>query len=89
MCGGVGSRFWPYSREDCPKQFIDFLGTGRSLLQMSYDRILPIVPKENIIEVTNEKYAPLIREQLPHVLPTHLLRLAATRLRVSHGLPTI
>ena len=55
MCGGVGSRFWPYSREDCPKQFIDFLGTGRSLLQMSYDRILPLVPKENIIVVTNEK----------------------------------
>ena len=54
MCGGVGSRFWPYSREDRPKQFIDFLGTGRSLLQMSYDRILPLVPKENIVVVTNE-----------------------------------
>ena len=41
MCGGVGSRFWPYSRASYPKQFIDFLGTGRSLLQMTYDRILP------------------------------------------------
>ena len=41
MCGGIGSRFWPYSRTDQPKQFIDFFGTGRSLLQMSYDRILP------------------------------------------------
>ena len=79
MCGGVGSRFWPYSREDCPKQFIDFLGTGRSLLQMSYDRILPIVPKENIIVVTNEKYAPLIREQLPDVLPTNILLEPARR----------
>ena len=40
MCGGIGSRFWPYSRQDMPKQFIDFFGTGRSLLQMTYDRIL-------------------------------------------------
>ena len=79
MCGGVGSRFWPYSRENCPKQFIDFLGTGRSLLQMSYDRILPLVPKENIIVVTNEKYAPLIREQLPDILPTNILLEPARR----------
>lgn len=79
MCGGVGSRFWPYSRENRPKQFIDFLGTGRSLLQMSYDRILPIVPKENIIVVTNEKYAPLIREQLPDVLPSNILLEPARR----------
>lgn len=67
MCGGIGSRFWPYSRTDRPKQFIDFMGTGRSLLQMSYDRILPIVPKENIIIVTNAMYASLIREQLPEL----------------------
>lgn len=79
MCGGVGSRFWPYSREDMPKQFIDFLGTGRSLLQMSYDRILPIVPKENIIVVTNAKYAPLIREQLPDLLPSNILLEPARR----------
>lgn len=67
MCGGIGSRFWPYSRTNLPKQFIDFLGTGRSLLQMSYDRILPIVPKENIIIVTNESYAPLVKQQLPDI----------------------
>lgn len=79
MCGGVGSRFWPYSRENRPKQFIDFLGTGRSLLQMSYDRILPLVPKENIIVVTNEKYAPLIREQLPELLPHNILLEPARR----------
>ncbi|MCM1355298.1 MAG: mannose-1-phosphate guanylyltransferase [Staphylococcus sp.] len=79
MCGGVGSRFWPYSREDCPKQFIDFLGTGRSLLQMSYDRILPLVPKENIIVVTNAKYASLIREQLPDILPSNILLEPARR----------
>ncbi len=79
MCGGVGSRFWPYSREDRPKQFIDFMGTGRSLLQMSYDRILPLVPKENIVVVTNAKYAPLIREQLPDLLPHNILLEPARR----------
>ena len=67
MCGGVGSRFWPYSRETRPKQFIDFLGTGRTLLQMSFDRVLPMVRKENILIVTNAKYANLIREQLPEI----------------------
>ena len=79
MCGGVGSRFWPYSREDCPKQFIDFLGTGRSLLQMSYDRILPIVPKENIVVVTNARYADLIRTQLPDIEPHNILLEPARR----------
>ncbi len=79
MCGGVGSRFWPFSREDKPKQFIDFFGTGRSLLQMSYDRILPIVPKENIIVVTNAKYASLIREQLPELEERNILLEPARR----------
>lgn len=79
MCGGVGSRFWPYSRENRPKQFIDFLGTGRSLLQMSYDRILPIVPKENVLVVTNEKYANLIREQLPDIPESNILLEPARR----------
>ena len=72
MCGGIGSRFWPYSRSDKPKQFIDFFGTGRTLLQMSYDRILPLVKPENILVVTNADYAPLIREQLPD-LPDHCI----------------
>ena len=79
MCGGVGSRFWPYSREARPKQFIDFLGTGRSLLQMSYDRILPLVPNENIIVVTNRRYENLIREQLPDILPSNILLEPARR----------
>lgn len=79
MCGGIGSRFWPYSRASYPKQFIDFLGTGRSLLQMTYDRILPIVPRENIILVTNADYAPLIREQLPDVSDTNILLEPARR----------
>ena len=79
MCGGIGSRFWPYSRTDLPKQFIDFLGTGRSLLQMSYDRVLPIVPKENIIVVTNEAYAPLVRQQLPDLADDSILLEPARR----------
>ncbi len=79
MCGGIGSRFWPYSRSSRPKQFIDFLGTGRSLLQMSYDRILPVVQKENILIVTNEQYAPLVREQLPELAPEQILLEPARR----------
>lgn len=79
MCGGIGSRFWPYSRTNLPKQFIDFLGTGRSLLQMSYDRILPIVPKENIIIVTNEAYSPLVKQQLPELPDENILLEPARR----------
>lgn len=79
MCGGIGSRFWPYSRANRPKQFIDFLGTGRSLLQMSYDRILPLVRPENIIIVTNAQYAPLVREQLPELPAENILLEPARR----------
>ena len=67
MCGGVGSRFWPFSRNDRPKQFLDFFGTGKSLLQLTVDRISSIVNPENIILVTNRQYAGIIREQLPEV----------------------
>lgn len=67
MGGGVGSRFWPYSRKKLPKQFIDFLGTGRTLLQMSFDRVKDIVPRSNIIVVTNENYREIVKEQLPEL----------------------
>lgn len=79
MCGGIGSRFWPYSRADRPKQFIDFFGTGRSLLQMSYDRITPLVPARNIIVVTNAAYAPLVAEQLPDIPAENILLEPARR----------
>ncbi|MDE7460074.1 MAG: mannose-1-phosphate guanylyltransferase [Paramuribaculum sp.] len=79
MCGGIGSRFWPYSRQSLPKQFIDFFGTGRSLLQMTYDRILPLVAKENILVVTNADYAPVVREQLPDLADSQLLLEPARR----------
>jgi mannose-1-phosphate guanylyltransferase len=65
MGGGIGSRFWPFSRESFPKQFLDFFGTGRSLLQLTVDRFARILPVENIYIVTNERYADLVKEQLP------------------------
>lgn len=79
MCGGIGSRFWPYSRADRPKQFIDFMGTGRSLLQMSYDRVRPLVPKENILVLTNAAYTGLVQEQLPDLAPGQILAEPARR----------
>ncbi|MEE1206982.1 MAG: mannose-1-phosphate guanylyltransferase [Muribaculaceae bacterium] len=79
MCGGIGSRFWPYSRTERPKQFIDFFGTGRTLLQMTYDRLLPLVPKENVVVVTNSRYAPLVHEQLPDIAADNILLEPARR----------
>jgi len=67
MAGGIGSRFWPASREAQPKQFIDMLGMGRSLLQMTYDRFLPLVDNENIFCVTNDAYLELVGEHLPQL----------------------
>ncbi|CAN5418239.1 mannose-1-phosphate guanylyltransferase [soil metagenome] len=64
MAGGIGTRFWPYSRNAKPKQFLDVLGTGKSLLQSTYDRFLPICKPENIWIVTHEEHAGLVREQL-------------------------
>lgn len=73
MCGGVGSRFWPFSKAAKPKQFIDFFGTGRSLLQMAFDRMEGIVPVENILLITNESYGSLIKEQLPDIKDNQIL----------------
>ena len=73
MCGGVGSRFWPFSKSAAPKQFLDFFGTGRTLLQMTYDRIADIIPSQNIFALTNEQYAPLVKEQLPDMADNRIL----------------
>ena len=73
MAGGVGSRFWPASREAKPKQFLDILGTGKSLLQITYERFLPLIPKENIFIVTNSAYRSLVKEQLPDVTDNQIL----------------
>jgi mannose-1-phosphate guanylyltransferase len=67
MAGGVGSRFWPLSRTTKPKQFLDILGTGKTLIQQTYDRFIQIMPKENIFIVTNSDYAELVREQIPGI----------------------
>ena len=64
MAGGIGSRFWPYSRTQKPKQFLDILGTGKTLLQSTYDRFLHYFEKQNIIIVTNQLYIPLVKEQI-------------------------
>lgn len=79
MCGGVGSRFWPFSRSSMPKQFLDFFGTGRSLLQMTVDRVSTLVDSDHIVLVTNEAYADLIRQQLPDIKESNILLEPARR----------
>lgn len=79
MCGGIGSRFWPYSRADRPKQFLDFFGTGRTLLQMTFDRVTRLVDPANVLIVTNRQYADLVREQLPELSPEGILLEPARR----------
>lgn len=73
MAGGVGSRFWPMSTKEYPKQFIDVLGCGRTLLQLTVDRFEGICEMKNIWVVTNEKYAGIVKEQLPEVPDTNIL----------------
>lgn len=73
MAGGIGSRFWPYSRHNRPKQFLDILGTGRTLLQMTYDRFLEIAKPDRVYVVTNQIYLDLVREQLPDIKPEQIL----------------
>ena len=73
MAGGVGSRIWPMSTVDNPKQFIDILGVGRSLLQLTLDRFKGICPYENIWVVTNKKYAEIIKQQLPEIPVENIL----------------
>ena len=67
MAGGVGSRFWPVSTEEFPKQFHDMLGAGDTLIQKTFQRLSKLIPKENIYILTNERYNDLVLEQLPEV----------------------
>jgi len=73
MAGGIGSRFWPFSRNNKPKQFLDFFGTGKSLLQMTFERFQEVVPTENILIVSNYLYKDLILEQLPAIKENQIL----------------
>ena len=73
MAGGIGSRFWPYSRTAKPKQFLDILGTGRTLLQMTYDRFREIASPDLFYVVTNQEYFDLVKEQLPELSDQQIL----------------
>ena len=73
MAGGVGSRFWPYSRNNRPKQFLDILGTGKSLIQLTVERFSGICPIENVYVVTNEDYAELVAQHLPDLTEDQIL----------------
>jgi mannose-1-phosphate guanylyltransferase len=73
MAGGVGSRFWPMSTAEKPKQFIDVLGVGKTLLQLTVERFGDLVSPGNIWVVTNQKYAPIVEEQLPNIPKTNIL----------------
>ncbi len=73
MAGGIGSRFWPFSRTNNPKQFHDVLGVGRSMLQLTVDRFAGICPPENVFVVTNRDYAGLVQEHLPHLPADQIL----------------
>lgn len=73
MAGGVGSRFWPVSTVDFPKQFHDMLGTGETLIQKTVSRLTQIVPQENILILTNERYSEITLEQLPFIKPEQIV----------------
>lgn len=73
MAGGIGSRFWPMSIPERPKQFLDVLDIGKSLIQMTYERLLHVSPMENIYIVTNEAYKEIVLEQLPDLKPEQVL----------------
>ena len=73
MAGGVGSRFWPMSTQERPKQFVDVLGCGRTLIQLTLDRFKTVIPAENTWVVTSQKYLEIVREQLPEVPWNHVL----------------
>ncbi len=74
MAGGIGSRFWPLSTPKVPKQFLDFLGVGKTLLQLTYDRFSNLCNPNNIFVITNESYAQLVSEQLPDLKVNNILR---------------
>ena len=79
MAGGIGSRFWPLSTPEFPKQFIDILGCGRTLIQLAVDRFKGVCPDKNFWVVTNESYVDIVREQLPNIPAHHILAEPAAR----------
>ncbi|WP_336514796.1 mannose-1-phosphate guanylyltransferase [Pollutibacter soli] len=73
MAGGIGSRFWPMSRSSYPKQFLDILDTGKTLIQATFDRFALFIPKENIFVVTSEEYEEIVQRQIPSIKKENIL----------------
>ena len=73
MAGGIGSRFWPQSRTSYPKQFLDILNTGKSLIRWTYERYAAFIPNDNIFIVTSEEYVSIVQEQLPELNVENIL----------------
>lgn len=73
MAGGIGSRFWPMSRTSYPKQFLDILGTGKTLIQQTFDRFADFIPKENIYIITSDEYISIVKKQLPRAAEENIL----------------
>ncbi len=79
MAGGIGSRFWPMSTTERPKQFVDILGLGKTMIQMTVERLLPLCPKENFWVVTGRQYVDIVKEQLPDIPEDNILAEPAAR----------
>src|SRR5919107_3324707 len=73
IAGGIGSRFWPKSRIGFPKQFIDILNTGKTLIQFTFERFEQFIPKENIYVITTVEYAAIVKEQLPDIAEENIV----------------
>ncbi|MBR3911881.1 MAG: mannose-1-phosphate guanylyltransferase, partial [Alistipes sp.] len=73
MAGGIGTRFWPISRQATPKQFLDILGTGKSFIRATYERFAPMIPTENFMVVTNRKYKEQVLEHIPELKESQIL----------------
>ena len=73
MAGGIGSRFWPMSTPQCPKQFLDITGSGRTMIQQAYDRFRGFIDVDNLWVVTSKDYKQLVQSQLQGINPQHIL----------------
>src|SRR5690554_6355763 len=74
MAGGVGSRFWPLSKSSTPKQFLDILGTGKSLLRLTFERFIALSANDNFLVVTSTEYADKVLEQIPEIKAEQVLK---------------
>ena len=79
MAGGIGSRFWPMSTPQMPKQFVDVMGVGKTMIQMTVDRLASLCPMKNFWVVTSERYVDIVRKQLPEIPVDHILAEPAAR----------